>query len=337
MKILKKILKSKIFWIFFIFLISILILWNWPSIPSTYEYGVTYSAKYARELSLDPKDTLKNIVDELNLKKIRLVAYWDEIESQKNVYDFSDLDWQMNFAEENNLEIVLAIGKRVPRYPECHVPEWAKSESIENQQNRLLDYIGKVVSRYKNYESLKIWQVENEPFLTVYVPEFCGSELDVNFFDKEIELVRRLDPDRKILTTDSGNLGKWLGAYKRGDIFGSTFYIYLTDSNLGQIKSFLNYNIYKFKRFISEIFYGKKEVWLAEVSLEPWLTKPIREYDIEETFEYMNIERIDEILDKSAKTNFEEIYLWGAEWWYYLKLMGYPDIWNHLKNKINNY
>jgi len=37
-----------------------------------------------------------------------------------------------------------------------------------------------------------------------------------------------------------------------------------------------------------------------------------------------------------AKTNFDEQYLWGVEWWYYLREKGHPEIWNFLDDRIFN-
>jgi len=332
----RKNLKSKNFIITILVILIILAIANWPARPSKYNYGVTFSAKYTKELGLNPQEVFDAITDDLGVKKVRLVAYWDEIENQNNIYDFSNLDWQIQKAEAKNLKVILAVGRRVPRWPECHLPEWIYGKSAQNQQDELIDYLREIVNHYKDSPTILYWQVENEPFLTSYVPEICGSELDKNFLDEEIAIVKRFDPDRKILTTDSGNLGLWLPAYKRGDLFGSTFYIYLTNPKVGEIKSFVNQNFYKFKRLLAQLFYGRKETLLIEVSLEPWLIGPIINYPIDEQLKYMNIARIKEILDKSAKTNFDDQYLWGVEWWYYLKHNGQPEIWEYIKSGLNS-
>ncbi|HRY31187.1 MAG TPA: cellulase family glycosylhydrolase [Candidatus Paceibacterota bacterium] len=334
METLKKILKSKKFILSVVFVIVLAVAVNWPSEMSEYEYGLTFSAKYARELNLNPEETFDAIINDLNIKKVRLVAYWDEIEAEKDIYDFTDLDWQIKKAEENDLSVILAIGRRVPRWPECHFPEWVYGKSWENQQDELIDYLREIVNRYKDSKAVTFWQIENEPFLTAYVPEICGSELDRNFLDEEIALVRRLDPSRRIIATDSGNIGTWLGAYKRGHIFGSTFYIYLANPRFGEVKSFLNHNYYKFKRALATLLYGYKPTYLIEVSMEPWLIDTVMNTPIDEQLEAMNIDRINEIIEISAKTNFDDQYLWGAEWWYYLKQNGHPEIWDYLKERL---
>lgn len=330
----KKILKSKIF-IAFILLVAIyLVGWFWPAKPSVYDYGVTFSSKYVRQLSLDPQKVFDAMTDDLGVKKVRLVAYWDEIERDQDKYDFSDLDWQLQKAKEKDLEVILSLGRRVPRWPECHIPGWARTLEWKNQKEELLIVVRDIVNRYKDNPAIKIWQVENEPFLTAYVPELCGSSLDKVFFEREIALVKTLDPSRPVLTTDSGNVGLWAGAYKRGDMFGSTFYVYLNNPKTGEVRTIVNQNFYKFKRFISQTLYGKKPTYLIEVSLEPWLNDAIERTPIEIQIAGMGIDRIKEILKVAAKTNFDEQYLWGVEWWYSLKEKGYPEIWDFMKKEV---
>lgn len=330
-----KIIKSRTFITIAVLLLVFLVAWNWPSQETEYDYGVTFSSKYSRELGVDPELVFDSMVEELGIKKVRLVAYWDEIEKAQGQYDFSDLDWQVERAEELNLEVIFTLGRRVPRWPECHDPAWTQNITREEYKNNLLIYMKEVVNRYKDYDSIKIWQVENEPFLTVYVPEICGDELDKELFDREIELVRQLDDrDRPIMTTDSGNVGSWWGAYKRGDMFGSTFYVYLANETIGGFRTIVNHNFYKFKHLLMKVFHGDKPIYLIEVSMEPWLTKSIPETDIEEQLQFMNVERLEEVIKISSKTNFDEQYLWGVEWWYYLRENGHPEIWNFLDDRI---
>ena len=331
----KRLLKSRIFIsIVFIFLVGATI-WFWPSKIKDYDNGVTFSSKYAIELGLDPKDVFDAMTDELGIKKVRLVAYWDEIEGVQDSYDFSDLDWQMEKAQEKNLDVIFTLGRRVPRWPECHTPDWVYKITEQQMQEEFLVYMKEVVNRYKEYDVIKIWQVENEPFLTVYVPEKCGTDVDKDFFEREIELVRSLDEkNRPILTTDSGNLGLWSNSYKRGDLFGSTFYVYLANETVGGFKTIVNHNFYNAKRVLMTMLHGKKPVYLIETSMEPWLTKPIPEVPIEEQLVYMNIERLSETIESASKVRFDEQYLWGVEWWYYLRENGHPEIWDFLKKEL---
>jgi hypothetical protein len=34
----------------------------------------------------------------------------------------------------------------------------------------------------------------------------------------------------------------------------------------------------------------------------------------------------------AQKTGFDEVYLWGVEWWYFMKEKGYPEYLEYAKN-----
>ncbi len=331
MKLLKNIIKNRIFQVILLIIIVFCLFWYWPQEKIKPNYGVTFSAKYARELKLDPKESLEQIIKDLNIKKIRLVAYWDDIEGEQGSLNFQDLDWQIEMAEKYNVEVILAIGKRVPRWPECHIPYWALQLDQEKQKESILKFITEVVNRYKDKEVVKIWQVENEPFLTGYAKQYCG-QLNEEFLDKEIALVKSLDIDTPVLMTDSGELGLWADAYSRGDQFGSTFYVYVANNFFEDVRSFMSHNSYRYKMAIMKLLFGEKPTYLIEISIEPWLTKPIINTSFKEQLHKMNIERAEIILDIASQTGFSEQYLWGAEWWYYLKINGYPELWNYIKS-----
>src|SRR3989344_2509681 len=99
------------------------------------EWGVAFSTKQAQLLSLDWQTTYSAILDELKPKNLRLVAYWDELESQPGQFDFSKLDWQLVKANEHQANVILTIGRKLPRWPECHLPMWFKDlPALEQQQ-----------------------------------------------------------------------------------------------------------------------------------------------------------------------------------------------------------
>jgi hypothetical protein len=221
----------------------------------------------------------------------------------------------------------LAVGRRLPRWPECHVPEWAKELSQIARNEAQLAYMTAVIERYKSSSAVKFWQVENEPFLEVFAFEHCG-ELDVDFLDKEIELVRALDDTRPIVVTDSGNLGLWYGAYSRGDIFGTSVYVHFWNPDIGQFRTLLPAFVYRVKEKALSYVYGKKETWLIELSAEPWLIAPIATVPLEVQFSRMDIAKFEDILAYAEATRYGKQYLWGAEWWYWLKLQGYPEFWD---------
>ncbi|MBP9760558.1 MAG: beta-galactosidase, partial [Candidatus Pacebacteria bacterium] len=298
------------------------------------QYGVSFNTMYAGELGLDWREVYTAVLDDLQVRHLRLAAHWPMVEPKNDEWNFEELDTQVRMAEERHADIVLALGRRLPRWPECHVPEWAQGMTWEEQKNELRTYLRKVVEQYKESPAVVYWQVENEPFLTVYAHEKCG-DLDTTFLDEEVALVRELDPTRPILVTDSGNLGLWYGAYKRGDSFGTSVYRYLWNETTGPIQSILPAETYILKRTTMSILFGAKESMLIELSVEPWLNKPIVDTDIKVQLERMDVEKFEGILDYAQKTRFEKQYLWGAEWWYWLRTQGRPGMWDRAKKVYN--
>src|SRR3989344_4409142 len=294
------------------------------------EYGVSFSKLHSDELNLNWKEVYRSILDDLNVAKIRLSAHWPMIEPENNEYDFSVIDYQINEAKKNNAEVILAIGRRLPVWPECHEPDWAKKLSWEDRKKEITEYIEKVILRYRYHENIKYWQIENEPFLTVYAKENC-EKLDREFLKEEISLVKKLDSTRPVLVTDSGNLGGWYGAWNEGDAFGTSLYLYLWNPQFGKIKSFLWPGFYRAKTAFLELTAGKKESFLIELSLEPFLLQPIVNTPYEVQLDRMDENKFNKIIEFAKKTGFEKQYLWGVEWWYYMKENDYPEFWDKAK------
>lgn len=295
-------------------------------IPETITYGMSFNTPYARELGLDWQVTYDAILDDLQVRQLRLAAHWPMVEPEPGKYNFSELDYQLSRAAEVEASVILAVGRRLPRWPECHIPGWVRPLSQAEQQAAQLRYMQAVVERYRHLPNIIYWQVENEPFLKAFAFEHCG-ELDVNFLDQEIAWVRTWDPSRPILVTDSGNLGLWTQAYQRGDAFGTSVYVHFWNPDLGQFRTLLPPFIYRVKAGLMSLLHGNKNTLLIELSAEPWLLEPIAEVPIAVQFTRMNQDKFVDILDYARATRFDQQYLWGAEWWYWLLLRGHPEIW----------
>ncbi len=294
--------------------------------PTSITYGMSFNTPYARELGLDWQEVYDAILDDLGVRHLRLAAHWPMVEPTPGTYNFAELDYQIKRAEEVGATVILAVGRRLPRWPECHVPEWAKTLDESSRQASLLAYVTAVVERYKDSPAIIHWQVENEPFLEVFAFEYCG-ELDIAFLEQEILLVKALDPTRPILVTDSGNLGAWAGAYSRGDVFGTSVYVHFWNPELGQFRTILPPWFYRVKDNVMALRYGEKPTILIELSAEPWLIEPIVNVPLETQFTRMNLQKFEDILHYAEATRFDRQYLWGAEWWYWLQLQNHPEMW----------
>jgi hypothetical protein len=321
----------KIFFITLLVIVFLLFVLSLRPIPKHITYGVSFSELHANELGLDWRATYRAILDDLGAKNLRLSAHWPEIEPKLGQFNFSDFDYQINEAQKRGVKTIVSVGRRLPGWPECHNPDWLSSLSNEQKEVELMKYIEAVVNRYKGYSSVEYWQVENEVFLTTYAKGSCGNFIEnsklESFLQKEIALVKKLDPTRKIVLTDSGELGLWYKAYRNADVFGTSVYLYVWNHYVGAIRYPMTPGFFRIKTNLMNLLYGSKDTFLSELSGEPWLLKPIKETPIDDQLESMSLYRFKEIINFGKKTGFEKQLLWGAEWWYYMDKNGYPEFW----------
>lgn len=300
-------------------------------------WGITFSAKFSRSLGLDPQKNFEALLEELSPQKLRLIAYWDEIEKERGLFNFSELDWQMERAEKARTEVILAFGMKVPRWPECHIPLWAKELDIEEREKALREYMEKVVVRYLNNSHIILWQVENEPFLRFGQ---CPQR-ERGFVDKEIALVKNFDSHRPILITDGGEFGLWRKAALSGDIFGTTMYRKIYPGFLGKIFGVIEYpfspRYFRIKESVTRFLINDpyKKFIVIELQAEPWGRLGLSELPLEEQLEIFSPEYFAETIQYAKETGFDEYYLWGAEWWYWLKEKhGDSRFWNLAKETL---
>ena len=342
------------------FLIFIFVLGGYfflGSAPATEKitWGVNFSQKHSQLLGLDWKENYLALLDDLKAKNIKLITHWDLIEPKKDQYFFDDLDWQIKTAEEKEAKLLLVIGMKTGRWPECHIPEWAKNLSKEEQQKEILEILEEVVLRYRNSEAIKYWQVENEPFF----PFGECPRVDKKFLKREIGRVQSLDnKKRPIVISDSGEGSFWIQAARLGDIVGTTMYkkVWFTPLEiLNKIQKLTNgpkfltgfhqlgfYIHYPFppifywrKAQLIEKIFGKKVI-VVELQAEPWGPKLLYELPLKEQEKSMNLRQFQENIEFAKKTGLDAFYLWGGEWWYWMKeKQGKPEIWNEAKNLIS--
>ena len=293
------------------------------------EWGVTFSKRYAEDLGLDWKEVFLAILDDLKVKKLRVLAYWDEVEPEEGEYNFEDLDWQINEIEKRNGEIILAVGRRMPRWPECFEPEWVKMFSEKEKQPKILGFIQETINHYKDRESIKIWQIENEPFLRTFGQ--CPW-IDKKFLEKEIALVRHIDLSRPIMITESGEFSTWIGGARRADILGTSLYRKVCSKWLGYVKYPIPPVFYQRKSNLIKFLFDIDEIIAIEVQAEPWGHKSTQEMTVEEQDISMSFEQFEDVLEYTRRAGFEKAYLWGVEWWYWRKNnFNDPRFWNRAK------
>ncbi len=291
--------------------------------------GASFSPEYTRYLGLDLKDTYKIVLDDWNFRYLRLTARWDEIEKEKGKFDFSELDYLMDEAAKRKVKVILALGQKTPRWPECNVPAWSEKLSDDEYFLSLNNFLKNTTQHYSNHSALEIWQVENEPFLAF--GKVC-HKLDPIKLKTEIDTVKNLDKNHSVLVTDSGELSMWGKTIKAGDLFGTTVYRIVWNEHLGYFAyNWLPASAYRLRA----LWHGRdlNQTYVAELQAEPWVANhTISDNNVAEQFKTMNLDRLEKNLYFAKQTGFSRAYLWGVEWWYWLKVHGYPDIYDYAKN-----
>ncbi len=291
--------------------------------PQKIEYGVTFSPKYARYLKLDWQKTYTRILDDLGVRNFRLSSYWDSVEPSRGQFNFAETDYLLNEAGRRSARVILVVGVRQPRWPECHIPAWAKALPAKERQEAALTLLQVVLERYKDFGAVWAWQVENEPLLTVF-GEGCDM-LDRNFLKNELELVRSISK-KPIIMTDSGELGFWITSMQMSDIFGTTVYRKVYDKWLGYTTYPMPPAFYGIKSNLVRSVFAKnnQKTIIVELQAEPWFAdgKLLR---TEEQAKLFTGENLKNYIKFAQKTGFDEAYLWGVEWWYFMSENGHPE------------
>ena len=285
-------------------------------------FGVTFSKEFCEMLGLDWKETYQAMFNELKVKYVRIPIYWDEIEKQEGAFDFTDNDYLLNTGEQQGAKFVIVVGRRSPRWPECHAPEWISGKSSAEAQAATLSMIKTVVEHYQSRGSIEYWQVENEPLLGTF--GVCPP-IDENFLKQEVALVRSLD-NRQIIITGSGELSSWQSESKIGDIFGSTLYRVVYDSRIGYVKYPIPIAYYRFKAWLAGL--SSARLMVMELQAEPWAPKGVlTDLTTAELNKSLSVDQFKKNIQYTINLNFSRNYLWGVEWWYYQKKYGNPKYW----------
>ncbi len=295
-------------------------------------WGVDYSESQAKYLGLNPAETYTAIIDDLGVKHIKIHINWNATEPTRSNFDFTSLDRMIKEAEEKDVQLILVIGLKTGRWPECHTPDWFKQIKSENRQEEIIRYISTLVGRYKNSDAVQYWQVENEPFLQFGTCSNWYYDQETMLLKAEVVAVRALDPLRKIIISDSGELSSWTKVAEIGDVVGITMYRSsweATESTFGlNPYTFLTPEFYKAKAAFIENFYGKPVI-SVELQAEPWTSVGLAEAGLEEQAQSMNPELFSENVEFAKQAGLGAYYFWGAEWWYWMKTKhNQPEIWD---------
>jgi len=301
--------------------------------------GATFSHHELRWLKINLKKALQ-AYHSLNFNWVRLALYWNETEIKRNNFDFSPLDQLISSFDSQKTNIVLSLGIKAPRWPEYYLPSWLqtnlkKNSTVTTQYQSLLErthiLLEKTIARYQSVNSIKVWQIENEP-LDPSGPQKWSIHPD--FLTQEVNLAKRLDPSRPILInlwanelSKRNNLKK---ALPLADIIGldlyptryhSFFNSYSPPSDSPQ----------KITRITQPIIMLDKKLWITELQTEPW-----------ESDHWKNLTKYPSFPPTNLQKNYhfgrqfqpETILFWGFEFWLFQKLQGNPAYWQAITSLL---
>jgi hypothetical protein len=295
--------------------------------------GVSFVPDYATSLGLDPQATMDGLLG-LGVRHFRLVSYWSDIEQTQGTYNFDQLDWQFKKAEASGAKITLAIGLRQPRWPECHMPDWATNMPASQWQPLLQKNMASVIDRYKNSPSLESYQLENEYFNKAFGT--C-TNFDRNRLVAEYSQVKKLDSSHPVIISRSNNaLG--IPIYEpKPDMYGVSVYKRVWDA--GVTHRYLEYPFpawfYAFLAGAQKIHDGRDMI-VHEMQAEAWAPngKSLKDTSLDEQNKSLNAERLKGRFEYGKATGMKQIYMWGGEYWYYrLTVLHDASLWNTAKQE----
>lgn len=298
------------------------------------QLGVSFSPEYAQSLGLNPERTMGALIH-IGVKQFRIMSYWSDTETSPGVYDFSSLDWQFKDAETAHAKIILVLGLRQPRWPECYMPSWADNEPESVWQAQLEQFMSKVIERYKNSPALESYQLENEYFLQGF--GICSNDSRSRLIS-EYNLVKNLDPKHPIIVGRSNNaLGFPVGQPQPNE-FSVSIYRRVWDANVTH--RYLEYPFpawyYGFLAGVQEIFFNRNMI-VGELQAEAWPPhgQTIPSTSLNEQNKSINATILKNTFKFGKATGMRDIVMWGAEYWYYrMVILHDPSLWNVAKQEF---
>lgn len=273
--------------------------------------GASLSPKACKPYDIDPAKVLVEAIDDLEIKRFRLMSYWDDYEQKQGKYDFNQLDELIDICEESGAKVSLCLGMRQPRWPECHIPKWAAELTKSDRDEALLTFIEVVVNRYKDRHHIVSWQLENEAF-----NRGIGTctDYDRNRLRREYSLVKELDPERPIIMSTSNSWGlPILGPIP--DIFGFSYYLHQWGER-GLSKSFRPIWFQKLRaRFVKIVW--RRPVFCHELQMEPWGPKGNEKLSEDLQDSLMSAEQLKVQMAYAKAIGLSPVDLWGIEWLYW--------------------
>jgi hypothetical protein len=297
-------------------------------------------------MGLEPRATLLTLLEH-PYELVRLAALWNRMEPAPNVFDPAWLDWQVDAAERAGKQVIVAVGAvKNFGYPEFFVPRHHLPTPLpegklvsEASHPALLDaaveFVARVVERYRGRESVIAWQVEHEAVDPLGVEH--SWRLATGFVRREMAEVRWLDPKRPVLlngflpmssavaaqqswrTRDQGD--SLSVAEEVADIIGVDFYPCHALGAAGGWTAYLDSREPEWPRRARCLFKQGRRVMITEGQAEPWEAVTTPPHPAGRAMASCPPERVIEncnrclVLARESGRPLESYLFWGAEYW----------------------
>ena len=208
----------------------------WQDLPvmrrGSTRLGISFRPLQAAAFGLDVRPTLQALLAH-PFQIIRLGAYWNRMEPSPGVFQPEELDWQVEAASAAGKQIILCLGPlKTFGYPEFFVPgnhlrqPFPEHRLVRPSEHPALlqaaiEFIKRLVERYKQHESIVAWQLEHDAVDPLGVEH--SWRLEAGFVAQEAAAVRNADPTRPLMlngflpTSLPVRLSQWWQTRDQGD------------------------------------------------------------------------------------------------------------------------
>lgn len=310
---------------------------GWPQTRTDQIRGITWSDEYAEYLGVDSDKGLAATLDELGVRHFRIPVYWNRVQTEPGKFDWSSVDKQLDAIAARGGTVILAIGGKLPRWPECRFPSWVQTLKQTDREKIQLAYVEQAYRHFATNPTVVAWQIENEPLLSF------GDCLPIRkaAVVKEIQSVREqetknfpADQRRPVYITDSGELSTWLRFAGLTDGLGISVYRVIGNKWFGKQRYwFLPPWAYARKAQLVKSFTGP--IYVSEFQMEPWTIGGVKTTPLVKQFDTFDLVQMKSNFHYASQLDFPSVYFWGAEWWYWMKeKKSHPEFWEEAKGRF---
>lgn len=332
---------------------------KWPplntSIKRPPKLGTTFSQLQCSYLGIDYQKAFEHICS-LGFNTIRLCAYWSEIERAPNTFDFSTLDWLLGTAEKHSIDVVLTVGMKAPRWPEFHFPDWVKERCDTSNTGQPLDandaladhtlnFVLAVMQHTKDAQGITSWQIENEAFNRPDVA--AGRFLSYEFVQREVALARALArPGQRVVLTNGISLSPldfsqdderaFQQSLSLADAVGINVYSKIGTFLPGMYETPFPVYWRKLANWRDSLKSAGKAAWITEAQAEPWEYKSLVAIG-RAGYPSASPQSATDLAITLGQLEYNPVFLWGCEYWYWQKVNGRNNWWAGLQQFIQPY